>query len=997
MEGNAKRETQKNKLKESGKSMSTVFTNKAETIEMVSGAYKKLKSHLYYDKTLVFAKKRLAEFESNRELFYFSLENIASNLLCENTKYFEDLIDQISFRVLPKKFKSRYEGSDVIQASIDHNSGISKVNFFIDMPIELYIIDFLWTIQIGKIISNYPFLLSNSGATAFKRSLFTLPNDLISGVDYKSNRAFKPYFDLYVSWRNNAFKAIKRNHTKNDSLLICLDLKSFYYSVDFDFDKLSTMLCDDQRLEQLSFLTCIIKNVYFTYTKLIIKYKKGVVVKKNNCIFPIGITSASILREIYLYQFDKQIIDTLSPKYYKRYVDDILIVLNADKSNEMSSEEIINKYFINTGLVQKSGAKDFKFVNYSNIKIQRDKVNCFCFPKGQRIIMLDLYEEVINANTSETNLLPDTDMINLSFTSAAYNIQNLDISNKIRELGFLRNNNYNATKFINSLLRLIKNATISKDDMNIYFNQIEEFYKGSQSLEYSNNWRSLFELYLICGEIDRTRAFYRSIINEIEKASFELLEDDELLEKRKNTLLRHLKNDLKKKLKIVAAQTTALNYQFGRTKKIKELAIQFRESNMLNHSMVAYPLLNYSNAQRIALTEQSATILFNNLSNGFALDEFKLEWTPRYINAIEFQIFDYIKSVIYDQPNFEIESAHEQYISFNNLGEYAKDVFRTKKVGENPMCVEISYNIYGSDVPKIALVNTNISLDDAANALFEPKRNLTLAAKTRLFKILNIAKTQKVDYLVFPEYYFPLTWLLDISLFAMKNHITIITGLQYLTINGQAHNIVCNFVPAITGKNFNTGFVLFREKNYYAPDEIIEVNKTKNKCKDRPIPFYYRLNNGIYEYSTILCYEFTDISSRASMKSKIELLFVPQLNKDTNYFSAIVESTSRDLHCFVIQANTSAYGDSRITAPYKTESKNILQIKGGETDVVMIASVNISELYDKREHFLEDVYRIADICYNCKKNLPLGKNKAICDECSNKLKKGKIKGTPPNF
>ena len=64
------------------------------------------------------------------------------------------------------------------------------------------------------------------------------------------------------------------------------------------------------------------------------------------------------------------------------------------------------------------------------------------------------------------------------------------------------------------------------------------------------------------------------------------------------------------------------------------------------------------------------------------------------------------------------------------------------------------------------------------------------------------------------------------------------------------------------------------------------------------------------------------------MKSKIELLFVPQLNKDTNYFSAIVESTSRDLHCFVIQANTSAYGDSRITAPYKTEEKNILQIKG---------------------------------------------------------------------
>ena len=977
--------------------MSTLFSNESDTIEMVSGAYKKLKSHLYYDKTLVFAKKRLSEFEYDRESFYSSLECLANNLLCENTSYFDNLIEQISFNVLPKKFKSRFEGNDVIRASVDHNSGISKVNFFIDMPIELYIIDFLWTIQIGKIISDYPFLLANSGATAFKKSLFTSANDLIGGIDYESNRAFKPYFELYVSWRNGAFKAIKNNHSKADSLLICLDLKSFYYSVDFDFDELNTMLCNDKRLDQISFLTSVIRKIYYNYTKLIIKYKKGVVVKNDNCIFPIGIMSATVLREIYLYHFDKQLIDTLSPTYYKRYVDDILVVLNADSKSELSSEEIIRKYFIDTGLLQKSGTKDLKFLNYSNVKIQRDKVNCFFFPKDQKNIMLDLYEEVINANTSETNLLPDTDVLNLSFTSAAYNIQNLDVSNKIRELGFLRNNSYNATKFINSLLRLIKNAAISKDDMNSYFDQIEEFYKGSQSLEYSNNWRSLFELYLICGEIKRARTLYSSILDEIKIANFDLLEDDELLEKKKKTILSHMRNDLTEKLSIVVAQTAALNYQFGKTKKIKNLAITFRKSNMLNHTMVAYPLLNYSETESIVLTEQNATILFDSSLNEIKLDEFKLKWTPRYINAIEFQIFDFIKSIVDSRCYCTIEEAHEQYIICNHLGEYAKGLFTIKNNDDqNPMCAEVVFSSGRSNEPKVALVNTNISLEDAANALYAPEKNLTLAAKTRLFKILNIAKSQKVDFLVFPEYYFPLTWLLDISLFAMKNHITIITGLQYLTIKGQAHNIVCNFVPAIAGKRFKTGFVLFREKNFYAPDEIIEVNKTKNKCTNKRIPQYFRLNNGIYAFSTILCYEFTDISSRASMKSKIELLFVPQLNKDTNYFSSIVESTSRDLHCFVIQANTSAYGDSRITAPYKTEYKNILQVKGGETDVVMIASLNIRELLEKRKHYLDDISRIADKCFNCKKNIPLGKSKA-CDACSNKMKKDKVKGTPPNF
>lgn len=41
------------------------------------------------------------------------------------------------------------------------------------------------------------------------------------------------------------------------------------------------------------------------------------------------------------------------------------------------------------------------------------------------------------------------------------------------------------------------------------------------------------------------------------------------------------------------------------------------------------------------------------------------------------------------------------------------------------------------------------------------------------------------------------------------------------------------------------------------------------------------------------------------MKTNIDMLFIPQLNRDTNYFASIVESAARDLHCFVIQANTS--------------------------------------------------------------------------------------------
>jgi hypothetical protein len=180
--------------------------------------------------------------------------------------------------------------------------------------------------------------------------------------------------------------------------------------------------------------------------------------------------------------------------------------------------------------------------------------------------------------------------------------------------------------------------------MNEYFEQIEEFYQGSQSVEYSNNWRSLFELYLLCKENKRARDLYIKIGEEVKKLNFDLLESDEVLEKKKGTILRRLIADLKEKLDIVAALTTALDYSFGRSKKVRALAILFRNSNMLNHSIVAYPLLNYSSISDVSLTETSISKLFEKSPKAFELDKFKLKWSPRFINAVEFYIADYLHS-----------------------------------------------------------------------------------------------------------------------------------------------------------------------------------------------------------------------------------------------------------------------------------------------------------------------------------------------------------------
>ena len=82
----------------------------------------------------------------------------------------------------------------------------------------------------------------------------------------------------------------------------------------------------------------------------------------------------------------------------------------------------------------------------------------------------------------------------------------------------------------------------------------------------------------------------------------------------------------------------------------------------------------------------------------------------------------------------------------------------------------------------------------------------------------------------------------------------------------------------------------------------------------------------------------------------MDIIFTPENNSDTTYFSNIIETMSRDLHAFMVQANTSIYGDSRITGPYGRNYRNIVQIKGGDNDSIIIGTINLQEVIEARKN-----------------------------------------------
>lgn len=668
-------------------------------------------------------------------------------------------------------------------------------------------------------------------------------------------------------------------------------------------------------------------------------------------------------------------------------------------------KEIVEKILIKKNIVSSYSDSCIILNGYPNIKIQNEKINCFFFKRNTDDIFIKIYNDKIRANTSEANLLPDMDLLNESFVNKVYEIASINGSNKIRDLGFMQCNNYNATLFVNGLKNILKNTIINNNEIEKYLEEVIGFYSESQSIEYANSWKSIFELFVLCKDKKRANKFYLNIKKYIEKLNFNAINNDEIYKKAYNIILRRLKKDVTQHLDIALSLAISLDYDIGKNKKHIDMAYIFRTSNMFNHHMMSLPLINYSKE----ITSNFRSLLNFKVNknkykeNIFILDDERLMWSPVFIHLDELYQFFFMYYFQDDCLFYGKDFIFSKYISINNLNINIKNPLLNDNISINSQNgVGIRhFEIEGpsEEFAKIGLVNTTIDEQDALDCLRSPHKMITTENKQRLFKVLNMAKQEKSNFLIFPEFYMSYYWLHDITKFAKVNGITIITGLHYFVFNERAYNITCSINPTETKKGYKNCLLFFREKNYYAPSEKLLISKIGYSSFDNPKPLYHIISKSGISYSTVLCYEFTDIFSRASMKSKIDILFVPQMNKDTNYFSSIVESSARDLHCFIVQANTSKYGDSRITAPFKTDCKNIVQIKGGINDIVIIGRINIKQFRAFQKIYENKLNNAIKKCYKCKKltSKNIRQIEEICNKCIYELKSHFIKGLPPKF
>lgn len=413
----------------------------------------------------------------------------------------------------------------------------------------------------------------------------------------------------------------------------------------------------------------------------------------------------------------------------------------------------------------------------------------------------------------------------------------------------------------------------------------------------------------------------------------------------------------------------------------------FRRNGFLRNSYVFYPLTQFH-----PNIKSSIQPLHNsNLFKLYPLINFKIEFQKEYI-PYRIKFYDialfHIYSYLYFNSEEKCVNSKRWYqkgvISSNKYLTNAMNDFNTINHVSNPkinedyikMSIDVENDSCSNDkcgefhiknrqenffinqiyIPnggaykgnlRIATINKYVDLKHFEQSL-EGNVNLTPERVQSYLWILDeVKKVPKCDLFVLPELALPHSLLPTYISKVAHNQIGFISGVEHWKINNIGYNFVITVLPvSIDGDN--DAIPVIRLKNHYAPEEEEWINE-KNMIVPKPLPYRYDLFiwKGVY-FSTYYCYELADIYHRYALFGKTDIMFASVWNKDTNFYNNIVEVISRDMHNYVVIANTSQYGDSRVVRPTNSIRKDKSRVTGGTVNnyqvTLSVSDIKIDEL-----------------------------------------------------
>lgn len=763
---------------------------------------------------------------------------------------------------------------------------------------------------------------------------------------------------------NKSFKKIREVHKVTSVIAVTLDISNFYDSIDLRYFTTRAF-----------YKTCGL-NALFNQNKELESFHVAFIqcLRQISNHLVIGLTCSPILANSILHGWDK-CVERVSPIYYGRYMDDILLVFSS-YPNLKNARNVLD-FLEKQGLIKYSNEdKEFflsaKSYSEKKFKLKKSKQKFFYFDKESDLSMLDAIEMEIEEISSEWNFIPDVATSNSSLYKKALGLcgDQDDFNNALRKVETIRLKRLGLSLLISNAFAL--NEYVAPKEWQDQRKKVYDLVRNHLLIpdNFFKNYNYVFRLFSLMissGDFDIAKKFLNDTNNLIDLWN----PNDSKEKENKNKFLSYHKKKIEEIF--ISSLNPCQSYEEEKLKKIiecvtnstpeqvEEKNIQFFLSDLCLKPFASEVIsIIYSHEKCEKLYKKIVKIFddfYENfiqkkgdkeknfssmfyLNRGFSPLEISelVQKKCKEIGDIEDITLQMITQLIY-HGNHEEQNTSQKIVGIKNK-EYEKQ-------GLSQKIVSIKNEKYKeAKTLKVAIANFKI-LDEYWEQSIKNEPNRGIKRYNQLQEIVNSAIKTSPDYLVLPELAIPSDWAHKLSKKLLQHRISLITGVEYIHDGAKLHNPVKMFlISDDLGYPYTKAFR--QDKSEPAHEE---ANTIRNKCGYTVEPHLFFEEKKIYRhgdffFSVLICNEFTDIGNRAKLRGNIDALFVVEWNKDIKSFNTYVESASLDIHCYVIQANNGQYGDSRIRAPYKEDyRRDIVRITGqGGHDILIVGEININEL-----------------------------------------------------
>lgn len=201
-------------------------------------------------------------------------------------------------------------------------------------------------------------------------------------------------------------------------------------------------------------------------------------------------------------------------------------------------------------------------------------------------------------------------------------------------------------------------------------------------------------------------------------------------------------------------------------------------------------------------------------------------------------------------------------------------------------------------------------------------------------------------HLLLPELSLPDRWVDTVSSLLRESKISLIAGLDYHQVAANHIHSEAVLVLADSRLGFPAFVQIRQPKTLPAPGEELallrDFGKEWTPFKDHKKPVY--LHKG-FAFGVLVCSELQNVKYRLAFQGAIDCLMILSWNQDLETFSALVESTTLDVHAYVALVNNREYGDSRVRSPAKANHKrDLCRLRGGLNEHVVVVDLDLKPL-----------------------------------------------------